>query len=75
MGLTPKKYANIMRFQGALDFIDRNPDVNISDVAIDFGYYDQPAFVRAFKKCTGLAPSDYRKLIKSADYMSRIKNM
>lgn len=75
MGLTPKKYANIMRFQGALDFIDRNPDVNISDVATDFGYYDQPAFVRDFKKCTGLTPSDYKKIIKSADYMSRIKNM
>lgn len=75
MGLTPKKYANIMRFQGALDFIDRNPDVSICGVATDFGYYDQSAFVRAFKKCTGLAPSDYRKLIKSADYMSRIRNM
>ena len=75
MGISPKKYADILRFQSAIDFIDKNPSTNISDVASDFGYYDQPAFVRIFKKCTGLTPREYREIIRSQDYMSRIVNM
>jgi len=72
MGLSPKKYAGILKFQSAIDFIDKNPTSNICDVATSFGYYDQPAFVRTFKKFTGLTPKEYKNIIKSQDYMNKI---
>lgn len=75
MGLSPKKYSDILRFQGALDYIDKHPDQNICNVATDYGYYDQSAFVRVFKKNTGVTPAEYRKLIRQSDYQSRIRIM
>lgn len=75
MGLSPKKYSDILKFQSAIDFLDKNPDARISDIATDFGYYDQPAFVRAFKKNTGLTPKAYREIIRSSGYMNHIVNM
>lgn len=64
--------AEKMQFQGAIDFIDKNPSANISAVATDFGYYDQPAFIRTFKKYTGMTPKNYRELIKQYNYFNRI---
>ena len=59
-------------FQSAIDFIDKNSSANPSAVATDFGYYDQPAFIRTFKKYTSMTPKAYRELIKDNDYLNRI---
>lgn len=72
MGISPKKYAGILQFQSAIDFIDKNSSANLSAVATDFGYYDQPAFIRTFKKYTSMTPKAYRELIKDNDYLNRI---
>ncbi|MGN0241646.1 MAG: helix-turn-helix domain-containing protein, partial [Candidatus Weimeria sp.] len=72
MGISPKKYASILQFQGAIDFIDKNPSSKISAVATDFGYYDQPAFIRSFKKYTGMTPKSYSEIIKQYNYFNRI---
>ncbi|HAP03534.1 MAG TPA: hypothetical protein DCQ87_06005 [Lachnospiraceae bacterium] len=72
MGISPKKYASILQFQGAIDFIDKNPSSKISAVATDFGYYDQPAFIRSFKKYTGMTPKSYSEIIKQYNYLNRI---
>lgn len=72
MGVAPKKYAGILRFQSAIDSIDKNPSKNICDIATDCGYYDQPAFIRTFKKYTGMTPKSYREIVKSHNYLDRI---
>jgi transcriptional regulator GlxA family with amidase domain len=41
-------------------------DKPISEVALDAGYADQSSFTRQFRRSTGLAPSEYRKLRKTA---------
>jgi AraC-like DNA-binding protein len=38
----------------------------IADVALRAGYADQSSFTRQFRRSTGLAPSEYRKLRKTA---------
>jgi AraC-like DNA-binding protein len=44
--------------------IDTN--LPIADVALEAGYADQSSFTRQFRRSTGLAPSEYRKLRKTA---------
>lgn len=58
IGLSPKEYSNIIRFQHALQLIknsDRNR--NLLDIAFECGYYDHSHLSNEIKRNTGLAPS------------------
>jgi len=41
-------------------------DMPIAEVALQAGYSDQSSFTRQFRRSTGLSPSEYRKLRKTA---------
>jgi AraC-like DNA-binding protein len=56
VGVSPKTFARIVRFQSALTLLTRNPGGTLADVAARCGYYDQPHFVREFKRFAGTAP-------------------
>ncbi|MBT2561205.1 AraC family transcriptional regulator [Pedobacter sp. ISL-68] len=58
IGLSPKHYCNIIRFQNALRII-RNSCENRSllDIAVECGYYDHSHLTNDIKKNTGMAPS------------------
>jgi AraC-like DNA-binding protein len=56
VGLSPKMFANIVRFQSALTLLTRDPGCTLADVAARCGYYDQPHFVREFKRFAGSVP-------------------
>jgi len=58
IGLSPKEYSNIIRFQNALSII-KNPNKNQSllEVAFECGYYDHSHLCNEIKKNTGLSPS------------------
>lgn len=58
IGLSPKEYANIIRFQHALSMI-KNADENRSllDIAFECGYYDHAHLANEIKRHTGLSPS------------------
>ncbi|GHE30478.1 helix-turn-helix domain-containing protein [Sphingobacterium griseoflavum] len=58
IGLSPKEYANIIRFQRALFLIKRS-DQNRSllDIAFECGYYDHAHLCLDVKRNTGLSPS------------------
>ena len=60
VGLTPKRYARVRRFQAALRLISRSA-CGGSDVALRCGYFDQSHFVNDFKVFCGLTPSAYLK--------------
>lgn len=58
IGLSPKEYANIIRFQHALRLIKQgNQKNNLLDIAIECGYYDQSHLCNDIKRNTGLSPS------------------
>lgn len=57
VGITPKAYARILRFQRALAEIKDEPDW--TNVALEAGYYDQAHFVNDFKHFSGLSPGQY----------------
>lgn len=61
VGITPKHYARICRFQHVLDSIRGIKVPDWPSIAIDSGYYDQPHFIHEFKSFSGLSPTEYYK--------------
>jgi AraC-like DNA-binding protein len=58
IGITPKLYARIVRFRGALAMVERGQGT-LTDVALSAGYYDQPHFNAEFRELTGWSPSEF----------------
>lgn len=56
VGLTPKAFANILRFDRALKLARRAKE-SWAEIAIDCGYYDQAHLVRDFQRYAGRAPT------------------
>lgn len=58
IGLSPKEYSNIIRFQHALQLIKNSgQNRNLLDIAFECGYYDHSHLSNEIKRNTGLAPS------------------
>lgn len=62
VGMTPKAYGRVRRFQGAIDRIHREARPCWTSVALDCGYYDQGHFIREFKAISGLTPRAFAPL-------------
>ena len=60
VGLTPKLFCRIRRFQEALRLVRTGRPIAWSDVALDCGYYDQSHFIRDFRAFSGLTPTTFR---------------
>jgi AraC-like DNA-binding protein len=60
VGLTPKHYLRIRRFQAAARRIAAGDALGLGGVAADLGYADQAHFTREFREFAGVAPSRYR---------------
>lgn len=59
VGLTPKLFCRIQRFQSVLGQTKSGLDVDWADVACRCGYFDQSHFVHDFQAFAGLSPSDF----------------
>ena len=60
VGVSPKQYQRIMRFNTVLKYLDRNSfDPNWSAIASQFGYFDQTHFIKEFKLFYGKTPAGY----------------
>lgn len=58
IGLSPKEYSNIIRFQNALRIIKKsNKNRSLLDIAFECGYYDHSHLSNEIKRNTGLSPS------------------
>lgn len=56
IGMSPKLYARIVRFQSSLAILRHRPFDNLSMVAHQCNYFDQSHFIRDFKSFTGCSP-------------------
>ena len=59
VGTTPKEFTRIIRFQRALYILQNNPNINITSLAVECGYYDQPHLIKEFKQFSGYTPNEY----------------
>jgi len=60
LGVRPKTFARIARFQNAITLLKKDPGCTLADVAVRCGYYDQSHFVHDFRRFAGAAPKDKR---------------
>ena len=56
VGINPKEYARIVRFQKSLKLLQHYSDVNQAQLAYQCGYADQSHFIREFKQFSGYTP-------------------
>lgn len=61
VGVLPKQYLRIMRFQKAIGAIENNQPIRWSNIALESGYYDQAHFINDFKQFSGFTPNEYIK--------------
>jgi methylphosphotriester-DNA--protein-cysteine methyltransferase len=59
VGVTPKQYLKIMRFQKAIREIEKGGFVNWNQIALESGFYDQAHFINDFKSFSGFTPGEY----------------
>jgi len=62
LGIHPKLYARIVRFnaaKGRLDALEKNE--SLTSIALELGYYDSSHFIADFKFFSGLTPLGYLK--------------
>jgi AraC-like DNA-binding protein len=59
VGLSPKVFCRIRRFNEALRRIEQLTDVDWADVALSCGYFDQAHFNHDFRTFSGINPSTY----------------
>ena len=72
VGLLPKVYCRVQRFQAAVEQIAAEPQVPWASLAVAFGYSDQAHFTRDFRAFTGVSPGIYRRLRPAAKNHVRI---
>jgi AraC-like DNA-binding protein len=59
VGLTPKLYYRLQRFNQVLHLVKKAPAVDWTDLALTCGYYDQAHFIHDFQSFSGLNPTGY----------------
>jgi AraC-like DNA-binding protein len=59
VGLTPKSYVKVIRFQKAIEKIEAAERLDWTAIALDSGYYDQAHFINEFRTYSGFTPNEY----------------
>ncbi|TWW01904.1 helix-turn-helix domain-containing protein [Chitinophaga pinensis] len=66
IGITPRRFFNIRRFNKSLTLV-RKAQESLTSIAYECGYYDQAHFIREFKAFSGVTPSRFLQPTLSAD--------
>jgi AraC-like DNA-binding protein len=65
VGLAPKLFCRVRRFQRAVRLVHGRTDVDWADVALDCGYFDQAHLIHEFREFSGLSPTAYLRVRSS----------
>lgn len=68
VGLSPKVFSRVMKFQKVLQRIEMQKEIDWATVAYQCGYYDQAHFIKEFKVFSGINPSQY--LTQRGEYLN-----
>ncbi|WP_194975604.1 helix-turn-helix domain-containing protein [Aquiflexum lacus] len=67
IGISPKLFCRITRFNFLLQALDAVPAADILDFAVQFGYADKPHLYKDFKEFVGMTPLKYLRLINNVN--------
>lgn len=71
VGVRPKEFMRIVRFQRALYTLQLSPATNLAQLAAGCGYYDQAHMTREFREFSGYTPLEYISVCAPySDYFS-----
>ena len=71
VGVPPKQYLKIMRFQKAVQEIENNRPIQWSRLAMESEFYDQAHFINDFKVFSGFTPNEYiRRKRETLNYIA-----
>ena len=70
IGLAPKAFCRVRRFQRVLEAVHRRQSVDWAQVALDGGYYDQAHFIHDFQDFSGMTPGAY--LAKATEHLNHV---
>jgi AraC-like DNA-binding protein len=59
IGISPKLYCRIIRFNYALELKQKNPTKDWTTIAYESGYFDQMHLIRDFKEFAGSSPKNF----------------
>lgn len=65
VGLKPKLFHRICRFQGVLARVHQSSERDWAGLALDHGYFDQSHLIRDFLSFSGLSPADYVRRLEN----------
>ena len=72
VGMPPKRFARIQRFQRTLAALDATTQPDWAQLALAAGYHDQPHMAREFRELAGLSPTRYmRARARHRDHVPR----
>lgn len=61
LGLTPHQYVLRNRIERAKRLIAKSPQLNLTEIGLSVGFFDQAHFTKAFKRATGATPKAFLK--------------
>jgi len=71
VGINPKEFSRIVRFQRALNILESKTDVNLTQISYESGFSDQSHFIKEFKAFSGYTPKEFISLCNPhSDYFS-----
>ena len=71
VGLTPKMYSRIQRFQRTRTLIERTETADWPSIAVDSGYFDQSHLIREFQEFAGTSPASYLNRVNFIQYRQK----
>jgi len=73
VGISPKQFMRVVRFQRALFIKQNNSNKKLTELAYNVGYYDQSHMISEFKQLSGYTPKQYFSQCKSfSDYYAQL---
>lgn len=71
VGLNPKEFIRVIRFQRTLYSLQTNPTTNLTELAYTCEFYDQSHLIQEFKHFSGYTPREYIAICDPySDYFS-----
>ncbi len=67
IGIPPKLFSNLNRYYKVARALAIKACPNISQLAIEFGYYDQSHFINEFRKFSGFTPHQFNNYLTNND--------